>query len=141
MTSDSASPCIFPAAWLPLILAHLLFGLLFLTLLYGLDALVLVLLCHSAFPPEAARLALLTTAPWFLAGLYAYLCLAFCLLEPQRKARLLGVMLAAGICPLLLARAAPGAFAPSLPFFAAGLPVLATGLLLPALNYRHRRIE
>lgn len=93
------------------------------------------------FPPEAARLALLTTAPWFLAGLYAYLCLAFCLLEPQRKARLLGVMLAAGICPLLLARAAPGAFAPSLPFFAAGLPVLATGLLLPALNYRHRRIE
>ena len=51
------------------------------------------------------------------------------------------MMLAAGICPLLLARAAPGAFAPSLPFFAAGLPVLATGLLLPALNYRHRRIE
>lgn len=130
-----------PCGMAPLILAHLLFGLLFLTLLYGLDALVLVLLCHSAFPPEAARLALLTTAPWFLAGLYAYLCLAFCLLEPQRKARLLGVMLAAGICPLLFARAAPGAFAPSLPFFAAGLPVLAAGLLLPALNYRHRRIE
>ena len=63
------------------------------------------------------------------------------MIVPFVKNYRLGVMLAAGICPLLLARAAPGAFAPSLPFFAAGLPVLATGLLLPALNYRHRRIE
>ena len=85
---------------------------------------------------------LLTTAPWFLAGLYAYLCLAFCLLEPQRKARLLGVMLAAGICPLPACPGSSRSLRPQPALLRSG-PACpnATGLLLPALNYRHRRIE
>lgn len=130
-------PCAMPA----LILSHLLYGLTFLSLLFALDALVLALICRAAFPPETTHQALLTSAPWFLAGLYAYLCMAHCLLEPRRKARLLGVLLAAAICPLLLDKTTPGAFAPSLPWLLAGLPVLAVGLLLPALHYRHRRTE
>lgn len=124
-----------------LILAHLFYGLLFLTLLFGLDALALAAICRVGFPLDMVQMALLTAVPWFLAGLYAYLCMACCLLEPQRKARLLGGLIAMGVCPLLLGKVAPGSLTPSLPYFLLGLPVLAVGLLLPALHYRHRRVE
>ena len=90
---------------------------------------------------EAARLALLTTAPWFLAGLYAYLCMTCCLLEPRPRARLLGLLLGGGLCAPLLIRTAPGSLAPCLPAFLLLMPLLVIGLLLPALHYRHRRTE
>lgn len=130
-----------PCGTAPLVLAHLLYGLCFLTLLYGLLGLGLVLILRVFFPPESVVQALLACLPWFLAGLYAYLCTACVLLEPGRRARLLGVQLGAGLCTPLLLKAAPGSFAPVLPFFILGLPLLLVGLLLPALHFRHRRAQ
>lgn len=130
-------PCALP----PLLLAHASCGLLFLSLLFAADTFALWLLLRVGFPAEAARLAVATALPWFLAGLYAYLCLACCLLEPGSRARLCGVLIALGICPALLMPCQPGALVPALPWFIAGLPLLAVGLFLPALHYRYRRME
>lgn len=130
-------PCAMPV----LILSHLLYGLTFLSLLFALNALALILISHAYFPPDAVLLALQTTAPWFLAGLYAYLCMTCCLLEPRPRARLLGLLLGGGLCAPLLIRTAPGSLAPCLPAFLLLMPLLVIGLLLPALHYRHRRTE
>lgn len=130
-----------PCGMAPLMLAHFLFGLLFLSLLSLLDILLLLLMLGQHFPAEAVKTALFTALPWFLAGLYAYLCMAYALLEPQRRARLTGIVLGFGLCTPLLLKVQPGALAPALPWLALPLPLLLVGLLLPAMNFRHRRID
>ncbi len=130
-----------PCGTAPLVLAHLLYGLCFLALLYGLLGLGLVLILRTFFPPESVIRALLVSLPWFLAGLYAYLCTAHVLLEPGRRARLLGLQLGVGLCTPLLLKTTPGSLVPLLPFLVAGLPLLLVGLLLPALHFRYRRAD
>lgn len=130
-----------PCGMAPLILAHLLFGFVFLFLLYLLDILLLLSMMGRYFPHEAVFMALATCLPWFLAGFYAYLCTACAILEPQKKAKLMGVMLGIGFCAPLLSRAAPGVLAPCLPYFALLLPLLLVGLLLPSMNFRHRKVQ
>lgn len=128
-----------PCGIAPLIMAHLLFGLLFLALLSLLDGLLLTWIMGVYFPEEATAIALLTSLPWFLAGFFAYLCTAYALLEPQRRTKLMGAILGVGLCAPLLLTAPPGALAPAVPWFAALLPILLLGLLHPAMNFRHRR--
>ncbi|MBQ3058859.1 MAG: hypothetical protein IJD16_00880 [Desulfovibrio sp.] len=130
-----------PCGMAQLMLAHFFFGLLFLALLYLLDGLLLTLMLQRHFPQEAVHTAHLTSLPWFLAGFFAYLCTAYAILEPQRRSRLVGVLLGLGLCAPLLLTTAPGALAPALPWFALLLPLLLAGLLLPSMNFRHRRVQ
>ncbi len=130
-----------PCGTAPLISAHLAYGLGFLILLFALDAAAVLFMLSRTFPAETRITALLTCLPWFLAGLYAYLCAAWCLLEPGRRARIPGLIMGVAVCAALTARHAPGALAPALPFFALGLPLLTAALLLPALHYRYRRVR
>ncbi|MDO5484655.1 MAG: hypothetical protein Q4F27_07065 [Desulfovibrionaceae bacterium] len=130
-----------PCGMVVLVLAHLLFGLCFLSLLFLGDALLLMLILGTCFPEEAVSTALLTSLPWFLAGLIAYLCVAYAILEPQRRAKLMGLLLGLGLCVPLLGKAAPGSLVPALPCFALILPLLIIGVFLPALNFRHRRVQ
>lgn len=129
-----------PCGMAPLLLAHLFFGLAFLTLLFLLDGFLLVLTLGRHFPKEAVHTALLTAAPWFLAGLYAYLCTTYAILEPHRRAKLMGVLLGIGLAAPLLGKTEPGSLAPALPWLTLPLPFLLMGLLLPTLNFRHRRL-
>ena len=130
-----------PCGMALLMLAHFLFGLLFLALLYLLDGLLLTLILQRHFPQEAVHMAQLTSLPWFLAGFFAYLCTAHTLLEPQHRSRLMGLLLGLGLCTPLLVKTTPGALAPALPWFALLLPLLLAGLLLPCMNFRHRRVQ
>ena len=93
------------------------------------------------FPAETLSLAVSTCLPWFMAGLYAYLCAAWCILEPQRRVKSVGLILGVCLCVLLTQKGQPGSLVPCLPFFLLGLPLLVAGLLLPAMHYRHRRVQ
>lgn len=130
-----------PCGMAPLMLAHLLFGMAFLAVLFLMDSLLLILMMGRFFPHEAVREALHTCLPWFLAGFYAYLCTAYAILEPQKRAKLMGVILGVGFCAPLLDKAVPGSLVPALPYFFFLLPVLLAGLLLPSMNFRHRRVQ
>ncbi|MCR4667260.1 MAG: hypothetical protein K5657_08195 [Desulfovibrio sp.] len=126
--------------WL-LMFGHLAFGLLFLLLLFAaLVAALLFMLCRL-YPAEAVVTALFTTLPWCIAGIYAYLCCAFVLLEPRKKTRLLGIILFFSVTAPLLANTTPGAFETGLLPFLTGIPLLLMGLFLPALHYRTREVE
>ena len=103
--------------------------------------LLLTLILQRHFPQEAVHMAQLTSLPWFLAGFFAYLCTAHTLLEPQHRSRLMGLLLGLGLCTPLLVKTTPGALAPALPWFALLLPLLLAGLLLPCMNFRHRRAQ
>ena len=124
-----------------LILAHLIYGLGFLAVLFTLDSAALSLMLAQFFPAETQRLAVSTCLPWFMAGLYAYLCAAWCILEPQRRVKSVGLILGVCLCVLLTQKGQPGSLVPCLPFFLLGLPLLVAGLLLPAMHYRHRRVQ
>ncbi len=126
--------------WL-LMFGHLAFGLVFLICLFSALVTALLFILYRFYPVEAVVSAFFTTIPWCVAGIYAYLCCAFVLLEPRKKKRLLGILIFFSIAPPLLANSTPGAFETGLPPFLLGLPLLLMWLFLPALHYRTREVE
>lgn len=124
-----------------LIIAHLFAGLCGLAAICLADALSLVWLMGEYFPRETVSASLLTMAPWILAGFTAYLGVTLALLEPSLKLRLATLLLTFGLAAPMLEDALPGAFAPSLPVFACAPLLLLLASLLPAYNFRHRRVE
>ncbi|MDL2259557.1 hypothetical protein LJB99_01590 [Deltaproteobacteria bacterium OttesenSCG-928-K17] len=124
-----------------MILSHLLVGSLLLAALMTVTALGLILVTGLYFPIELVEMALLTSAPWFLAGWCGYLGAAMALLEPGLKLRLFNLLLTAGLVAPLLTKAAPGAYAPAFPALLLTPPLLLGAVLLPAYHFRHRRVD
>lgn len=67
------------------------------------------------FPSEIVRMAGLTIAPWFLAGVAAYLLGAFVILEPVWKYRILYILFSASFLHLFFKSSLAGAYGPVLP--------------------------
>ncbi|MCR5171171.1 MAG: hypothetical protein K6C33_12025 [Desulfovibrio sp.] len=126
--------------WL-LMAAHLCFGLAFLCVLFLAEAGAVLLMLASRYPAEAVWTAFWTLLPWCIAGIYAYLGCAWTLLEPAKKARLLGVLLGACVCTPLVLHWTPGAFRTAAAPFLLGIPLFAAGLFLPALHFRTREVQ
>lgn len=126
--------------WL-LMLAHLCYGLAFLSLLFLAETGAMLLLLARQYPAEAVETAFWTMLPWSIAGIYAYLCCAWVLLEPRRKTRLLGILLGACACTPLVMQWTPGAFRTAVLPFLLGIPLLAAGMFLPALHFRTREVQ
>jgi len=126
--------------WL-LMLGHICYGLIFLVFLCGVELGALLLLLARQYPPEAVHTAFWTMLPWCIAGIYAYLCCSWMLIEPKRKTRLLGLLLGVCVCAPLLSSWIPGAFTAAAIPFLLGIPVLMAALFLPALHFRTREVQ
>ncbi len=120
------------------VLLHALFGVLFLGVVFAIDALVLYVSMIKFYSAEVAMSALVTTLPWFIAGFYAYLGGAFVLLEPQLKRKILAGIVCFGLCiPLYLYKKA-GFYIDILPFFILLIPCMFYSIALSADDYRNR---
>ena len=124
-----------------IILSHLLVGSVLLAALMAVSATGLVAVTSIYFPWELIKLALITSAPWFLAGWCCYLGAALALLEPGLKLRVFNLLLTAGLAVPLLAQAVPGAYASAFPKLLLLPPLMLGAVLLPAYHFRHRKVD
>ena len=124
-----------------MVLTHLVAGLFAVGLIYLCDAALLACITLYYFPCSALTTMLLTIAPWMLAGVTGYLGVTLALLEPGLRLRLFILALTAGLVSPMLSRRIPGDFANALPVFVWVIPLLLLAALLPAYNFRHRRVD
>lgn len=106
-----------PVPHLQLINTMLAYGVLALLLCFAAGYLVLWRAMAPVLAPELMHRVLLTALPWHLAGIAAYLLVAWLLLEPTWKLRLFGALLAAALLHLYFLAPAPeacNAFLPAL---------------------------
>ncbi len=121
-----------------MVLLHALYGVCFLIVLYCFDALILYLSLVNFYTYEVGISSLITTLPWFIAGIYGYLGGAFVLLEPQIKRRILAAIVCLGLCIPLYLYTNAGFYVDMLPLFILLIPVMFYSLALSADDYRNR---
>jgi hypothetical protein len=116
-----------------------LFGTLCLLAAYLLFLALFVGLSTIYFPSNIILPALVTIAPWFLAGFTAYYFVALIVLEPVWKYRFLYIVVTATILPLFFESAATGSYAPANPVLA--VLVIISSIALLFSGYRFRKGE
>lgn len=124
-----------------LVLAHILVGLVAGGGLILFDLTALCMITSVFFPKEVVVLTFLTTLPWALAGVTAYLGGTLVLLEPGLRLRILCVAISSGVVGLFLFPAAPGAYSRCLPLLLAPLLLMIPAVLLPAYHFRYRKVS
>lgn len=119
------------------LLQMLVYGLGMLGLLLLAVMMVLGIITRISFPSEVLTSVLLTTAPWFAAGLVAF-CAAACIIIDHRwPRRVVLLLLAAGLLQGYFESGSYNLYAPSIGYFLLlGIP-FAAGFLLS--GYRFRR--
>ncbi len=121
------------------LLIMMLFGTLCLLAAYLLFLALFVGLSTIYFPSNIILPALVTIAPWFLAGFTAYYFVALIVLEPVWKYRFLYIVVTATILPLFFESAATGSYAPANPVLA--VLVIISSIALLFSGYRFRKGE
>ena len=124
-----------------LLLAHIVYGLILLMALMIAESGAILIILGRKYPLAYLPEAFWTMLPWCLAGIYAYLCCAWVLLEPKKKTKVLGLILGVCICTPLFQHYTPGAFSTAYLPFILGIPLLTVSLFLPALHFRTREVE
>jgi len=125
-----------PIGLAPLVLAHLAIGLGALAAVLALDLGALALTIGTFFPAAFVTSALMTAAPWMLAGVAAYLGGTLVLLEPDRRHQAANGLVAAGVVWLCHLSDQYGAYDRALWGLAAPVVLLALAVLLPAHRFR-----
>lgn len=105
-----------PCPELRMIGAMLLYGVLLLGALFAVSLGVLFVAFRAVLAPELVRHILLTAAPWYAAGIAAYLLAAWICLEPTWRRRLLYGAVAACVLRLFFLAPAPEAYDGFLPW-------------------------
>lgn len=112
-------------------------GLGVLVALFAVQAAVLGAYLHTLLLPELVARILLTTLPWYLAGLVLYLLTAWTVLEPTWRRRVANLLIAAGVCRIFFLSDVPQAYDGMLPWFAG---FLFCALFFPLVSvYRFRQ--
>lgn len=122
------------------VLWHVGAGLSALGVIFALDTLILWLGIGSYFPNEYALRSVLTFLPWIFAGVCGYLGTALVLLEPMWKLRVFNFIITAGVAGLFLQKSDAGAYMHIMPQSVLILLMFAAAVLLPAYNFRYRRV-
>lgn len=99
-----------PYPHLRMILMMLFVGLLMLGFIFGLNYLVLGVYLRNILAIELTGRILLTSVPWYLAGIAAYFFTAWVCLEPAWKYRIIYALLAAGVLRLFFLSDVPQAY-------------------------------
>lgn len=121
-----------------MVLFHALFGIAFLLGIFTLDMVILSFQISLYFPYEVVIATIITTIPWFLAGIIAYLGGAFVLLEPQIKRKILGFLVSFITCVLLFMYTSIGFYTDIFCYFLLLLPCVFYTIALSADDYRNR---
>lgn len=99
-----------------MIVRCMLYGVLLLGALFAVSLGVLFVAFRGVLTPELVRHILLTAAPWYAAGIAAYLLAAWICLEPTWRRRLLYGAVAACVLRLFFLAPAPEAYDGFLPW-------------------------
>lgn len=124
-----------------LIFAHLLIGLAAFLISVLPSMAVLLWTTRYYFPDEVTATVFMTTAPWYLAGISAYLGGTLVLLEPGLKRKTVNMILAACVAGLFLLPANPGQYKILMPLLLIPLIMMIPATLLPAYRFRYRRVS
>ena len=112
-------------------------GLAALAVLSAVQAFVLWCYFHTLLAPELVSRILLTSLPWYLAGLALYPLAAWVCLEPTWRRRVADILVAVGVCRLFFLSETPQAYDGMLPWL---LAVLLCVLFFPLLSvYRFKQ--
>lgn len=112
-------------------------GLAALAVLSAVQAFVLWCYFHTLLAPELVSRILLTSLPWYLAGLALYPFAAWVCLEPTWRRRVADILVAVGVCRLFFLSETPQAYDGMLPWL---LALLLCVLFFPLLSvYRFKQ--
>lgn len=112
-------------------------GLVALAVLSAVQAFVLWCYFHTLLAPELVSRILLTSLPWYLAGLALYPLAAWVCLEPTWRRRVADILVAVGVCRLFFLSETPQAYDGMLPWL---LALLLCVLFFPLLSvYRFKQ--
>lgn len=112
-------------------------GLAALAVLSAVQAFVLWCYFHTLLAPELVSRILLTSLPWYLAGLALYPLAAWVCLEPTWRRRVADILVAVGVCRLFFLSETPQAYDGMLPWL---LALLLCVLFSPLLSvYRFKQ--
>ena len=112
-------------------------GLAALAVLSAVQAFVLWSYFHTLLAPELVSRILLTSLPWYLAGLALYPLAAWVCLEPTWRRRVADILVAVGVCRLFFLSETPQAYDGMLPWL---LALLLCVLFFPLLSvYRFKQ--
>lgn len=101
-----------PYSQLKMTLSMLLSGFCMLLVCYLLDILILYLFFNSYFASELVQHVLLTTLPWFMAGLAGYLLFSWICLEPTWKFRVFNLMITSLLLKIYFMPSVPESYNP-----------------------------
>lgn len=107
-----------PVPQLKMVNQMLLFGLISLVGCFAICFLIMWCYMQSVFPHELYNRVLLTSAPWFVAGVAAYLLIAWVCLEPTWKRRVLYLVVSILLLRVFFLASAPEAYNGFLPLLA-----------------------
>lgn len=120
-----------------MILLMMSVGLAALAVLSAMQAFVLWCYFHTLLAPELVSRILLTSLPWYLAGLALYPLAAWVCLEPTWRRRVADILVAVGVCRLFFLSETPQAYDGMLPWL---LALLLCVLFFPLLSvYRFKQ--
>lgn len=120
-----------------MILLMMSVGLAALAVLSAVQAFVLWCYFHTLLAPELVSRILLTSLPWYLAGLALYPLAAWVCLEPTWRWRVADILVAVGVCRLFFLSETPQAYDGMLPWL---LALLLCVLFFPLLSvYRFKQ--
>ena len=112
-------------------------GLSELIVIYLIDYLILYVYLQNILAPELTDRILLTSLPWYLAGLALYPLAAWVCLEPTWRRRVADILVAVGVCRLFFLSETPQAYDGMLPWL---LALLLCVLFFPLLSvYRFKQ--
>ena len=114
------------------------FGALMGGIIMLIDAVGLYFIIAGWFPEEAAVSAVMTAAPWFLAGWVAYFGVTLIMMEPHAPQRLFYMILSLTFLGLLYQEKGYQEYDKALPLLIAMAALFALTVILPAHRYRHR---
>ena len=120
-----------------MLMLMLIAGLSELIVIYLIDYLILYVYLQNILAPELTDRILLTSLPWYLAGLALYPLAAWVCREPTWRRRVADILVAVGVCRLFFLSETPQAYDGMLPWL---LALLLCVLFFPLLSvYRFKQ--
>lgn len=107
-----------PCSRMQTTLAMLLYGLLALIVCFAMSFILMRLSMQPILPPELIKHVLLSSLPWFTAGIAAYLLGAWVILEPTWKRRIAYILLSALLLRIFFVSETPEAYNQFMPWLA-----------------------
>ncbi|MBA4406782.1 hypothetical protein C0389_05860 [bacterium] len=119
-----------------LMLQMTLVGVSLLVIIFVIDALGLSLICLKYLPKEFFESMLITTLPWYIGSICAYIWIMIIFIEPNWTKRIISIFIALGVVSLFYAGDGFGKYSPSIFYFILLTLLSSTIIFLSAYNFK-----